>query len=173
VNCSFILHSACKGYKEHEPDNGKAGLSMSNQHLKCGGKPWRSIALLLSVVLLAGLPAQALADGRDADHDRARQALAAGEVLPLRTILERVERDYPGQVIDVELEREHADSRERWVYEIKVLRSGGALVKLKVDARDGTILGQKSKAAKGVTDSHGVPGSEREPVLRRRSGEGN
>ena len=36
------------------------------------------------------------------DHDRARQALEAGEVLPLRSILERVERDYPGQVLDVE-----------------------------------------------------------------------
>jgi hypothetical protein len=46
----------------------------------------------------AGLPTRS--------HDRARQAVEAGEILPLRTVLERVERDYPGQVLDVELERE-------------------------------------------------------------------
>lgn len=82
------------------------------------------------------------------DHDRARQALEAGEVLPLRTILERVEREYPGQVIDVELEREHEEKGgpERWVYKIKLLRSGGALVRLKVDARSGAVIGKKERS---------------------------
>jgi hypothetical protein len=71
-------------------------------------------------------------DGRGGgDHDRARHALEAGEVLPLRTILDRVEREYPGQVLEVELERDGG----RWAYEIRTLRSGGSLVKLKVDAR--------------------------------------
>ncbi|MBI4754416.1 MAG: PepSY domain-containing protein [Betaproteobacteria bacterium] len=79
------------------------------------------------------------------DHDRARQALEAGEVLPLRTILERVERDYPGQIMEVELEQKG----ERWIYEIKVLRAGGALVKLKIDGRDGRLLGSKGQQVKG------------------------
>lgn len=70
------------------------------------------------------------------DHDRARRALEAGEILPLRTVLERVERDYPGQIMEVELEQKG----ERWVYEIKVLRTGGALIKLKIDGRDGRLL---------------------------------
>lgn len=64
-------------------------------------------------------------------------------MLPLRTVLERVEREYPGQVMEVELER----SGERWVYEIKLLRTGGALQKLKVDARNGTLIGSKSRNA--------------------------
>ncbi|GAB3546888.1 hypothetical protein GCM10027343_25410 [Noviherbaspirillum agri] len=75
------------------------------------------------------------------DHDRARQALQAGEVLPLKAVLERVEQDYPGQVMEVELEREGG----RWVYEIKILRTGGSLLKLKVDARDGTPLEKKER----------------------------
>jgi hypothetical protein len=99
--------------------------------------------------------------GDDHGHERARQALEAGEVLPLRSILERVERDYPGQVVDVELEREHKDQQERWVYEVKVLRTGGALIKLKVDARDGTIIGRKFK------------GSQDGPQKNRGSGEGH
>jgi uncharacterized membrane protein YkoI len=120
-------------------------------------------ALLLawaSTVVRAG-------DGHGGDHDRARQALEAGEVLPLRVILERVERIYPGQIVEVELEREHG----RWEYEIKLLRSGGSLVKLKVDARDGSILGVKGRQDGGQSDRRrgsgggsddDRPGAERE-----------
>lgn len=83
----------------------------------------------------------------DDSHDRARQALESGQILPLRTVLERVERDYPGQVLDVELEREQGDgsARERWIYELKLLRSAGSLVKLKVDARDGRVIDSKER----------------------------
>ncbi len=81
----------------------------------------------------------------DEDHDRARKALEAGEVLPLRAILERVERDHPGQVIDVDLEKEHKGEIQRWIYEIKLVRPGGALVKLKINARDGSLLSEKTR----------------------------
>ena len=111
---------------------------MSNRWSK---HPSRRLWLVLSAALLAGGSGAGLA-GDEHDHDRARQALEAGEVLPLRSILERVEREQPGQVVDVELERDR--DGERWVYKIKLLRSGGALVKLKVDARDGRLLGQKN-----------------------------
>lgn len=98
----------------------------------------RPVCLALMLSIGGWLPA--LADDRH-DHDRARQALEAGEVLPLRTVLERVEREYPGQVMEVELERKG----ERWVYEIKMLRTGGALQKLKFDARNGTLLDSRSR----------------------------
>ena len=70
----------------------------------------------LAAASVLAWPAGGRADGgRDHDHDRARQALEAGEVLPLRAIIERVERSYPGQVLEVELERDGG----RWIYEIK------------------------------------------------------
>ena len=103
-------------------------------------------ALALGALLLALGTGASLA-GDDRDHERARRALEAGEVLPLRTILERVERDHPGQAVDVELERDAL--RGRWIYEIKLLQSGGALVKLKVDARDATVLGRKAGGRSG------------------------
>ena len=82
----------------------------------------------------------------DTDHDRARRALEAGEILPLATVLQRVERDHAGQVFDVELDREKDADSARWVYKIKLLRPGGALVKLKIDGRDGSLIDQKGKS---------------------------
>lgn len=103
---------------------------------------WRTALAAFAMLVMLGTE---LGFARDStDHDRARQAVEAGDVLPLRTILERVEREYPGQVMEVELDREGDD----WIYEVKVLRKGGALVKLKIHARDGTILGFKEKQDK-------------------------
>lgn len=106
----------------------------------------RSLFALFSLMLmLAAAGPRAVHASDERDHDRARQALESGQVLPLRTVLERVERDYPGQVMEVELERKDG----RWIYEVKLLRAGGALLKLKVDARDGMLLDRKER---GISD---------------------
>ena len=109
--------------------------------MRSGMKPMRGLAagLVISAALL--LPAYAVDLG---DHDRARQALDAGEILPLGTVLENVKRDTPGEVMEVELEHK----KDRWVYEIKLLRPGGALVKLLVDASNGTIITRSGRDAK-------------------------
>jgi uncharacterized membrane protein YkoI len=99
------------------------------------------IAITLSLALFLAGPGRAGDDDGGRDHDRARQALEAGEILPLRTILERVERDHPGQIMEVELERK----KSGWIYEVKLLKTGGALVKLKLDARTGTVLDRQQK----------------------------
>ncbi len=110
----------------------------------------RPFALLASVILLLPFSA-ALTAGGDHDHDRARRALEAGEILPLGTIIHRLERTYPGQIIEVELERDDGV----WVYEIKLLRDNGSLLKLKVDARDAALLGVKGR------DLRPAPGEQR------------
>ncbi len=97
----------------------------------------RHSALALTAALLLG-PAQA--DGR-ADHERARAALQAGQILPLRSVLERLERSHPGQVLEVELEKEDG----LWIYEIKLLQADGQLLKLKLDARNAALLGNARK----------------------------
>jgi uncharacterized membrane protein YkoI len=113
--------------------------------MQSGGK-WKGGRLIVLILAFA-LPLPSSADDqRDnrRDHDRARRALEAGEILPLKTVLERIARDTPGQVMEVELERKG----ERWVYEIKLLRAGGSLVKLKVDARDATIIPRREQGEK-------------------------
>lgn len=98
----------------------------------------RSVVLgLLACALAVSLPLRA----ETSDHDLARQALEQGKVLPLRTVLDRVERDYHGQVLKIEFEHED----DRFIYEIRLLQQDGHLIKLEVDAADGHVLQIKRK----------------------------
>jgi uncharacterized membrane protein YkoI len=97
-----------------------------------------SIYRLLLLVLCFSLPVPAMAGD---DHDKARKALESGQVLPLQQILQKISKDYPAQVIEVELERKS----NGWIYEIKQLSADGSISKLEVDAKTGIVLKQKSK----------------------------
>ena len=99
-------------------------------------------AQCLAALCMAALPAPAAARGdHDHDHDRARQAVEAGLVLPLPTVLERLQREVPGQVLEVELEQEGG----RWIYEIKLITPAGQLTKVKLDARTAEVLRVKAR----------------------------
>lgn len=89
------------------------------------------------------LAAPVWASDRD-DHERAMQAVQAGQVLPLTTVLERLGREHPGQVLEVELERDFG----QWIYEIKLLSADGQLLKLKLDAGTAAVLGMKVREPK-------------------------
>jgi uncharacterized membrane protein YkoI len=84
------------------------------------------------------------------DHAMALQALEQGRVLPLRTVLEKVERDYQGQALKVEFEQDDG----RFIYEIRLLQSDGRMAKLKVDAVDGRVLDIRRKERGGDRDAH-------------------
>lgn len=85
------------------------------------------------------LPAWSLADDRS-DHNLARAAMESGQVLPLKTVLSQLERQRPGNVLEVELERK----ARGWVYEIKQLEAGGQLARIKLDAQTAQILDVRS-----------------------------
>lgn len=100
----------------------------------------RSAPLLLACSFLA---APAWASDRD-DHERALQAVQSGQVLPLTTVLERLGRQHPGQVLEVELERDGG----QWIYEIKLLSADGQLLKLKLDAGTAAVVRMKVREPK-------------------------
>ena len=100
----------------------------------------RSAPLLLAFSFLA---APAWASDRD-DHERALQAVQSGQVLPLTRVLERLGRQHPGQVLEVELERDGG----QWIYEIKLLSADGQLLKLKLDAGTAAVVRMKVREPK-------------------------
>ena len=126
---------------------------------------WPLVGLIFSLVV--AMPGYA---DDVSDHDRARSALEAGEILPLKTVLEKVGRDTPGQVLEVELERQ----RDRWVYEIKLLRPGGSLVKLLVEASDGTIIARHGRELRqdSRSESRSDSKSDSGPEQRREQRQG-
>ena len=91
-------------------------------------------ALLLLPALLLAAPAAQADDRRD--HERARAALAAGEIRPLAELLAEIERRYVGTVIETELERDDG----RWVYEFKLLPPSGRVFEIKIDAATGALI---------------------------------
>lgn len=97
-------------------------------------------SLAVAVLLVAALGAVPVRADDD-DHERARRAVEAGQILPLRDVLARLERTYPGRVLEVELERDDG----LWLYEIKLLQADGRLLKLKLDAKTAAVLKEKRR----------------------------
>jgi uncharacterized membrane protein YkoI len=129
-------------------------------HDRCHAKAWRNarLRIALASLLLVGL-VQPSAWGSDSrDHERARAAVEAGQVLPLPTLLERLRRTHPGQVLELELERDDG----RWIYEVRLLQANGQLLKLDVDAATAEVLEVKRKEGgkEGSKDGRKV---ERDP----------
>ena len=93
------------------------------------------LALLLALV---ALPASAdrSGNGRGGDHDRARAAVSAGEILPLAALLPALEARFRARMIEVELDRDDG----RLVYEVEMITPAGRILEIEVDAASGAIL---------------------------------
>ena len=93
---------------------------------------------LLGSIMLIMVSAGAYGDD---DHERARQLLEAGDILPLQQILKNAREIQPGKVLEVELETEHNQP----VYEIKLLTDQGEVVELLFDASTGKPVARKNE----------------------------
>lgn len=67
------------------------------------------------------------------DHDRAKNLLDRGNILPLQSILDKAYKLYPGKILEVELETED----HMLVYELELLLDNGHVVELLFDATTG------------------------------------
>lgn len=102
---------------------------------------WRRSILLGSIAFTLGAAVAPPTRAAPSDHELARQALENGKVLPLSTVLAKVEHDYPGQPLKIEFEREHG----RFIYEIRLLQPDGRIAKLRVDAFNGQLISVQRK----------------------------
>ena len=117
----------------------------------CTAHPLRRLILsCVALCLLGASPMLRADDHEHGSHELARQALEQGRVLPLRAVLEKIERDYQGQALKVEFEQDDG----RFLYKIRLLQSDGRMVKLKVNAVDGKVLEIKRKEHGRDKDAH-------------------
>jgi hypothetical protein len=80
-------------------------------------------------------------------HDRAKAAREAGQIVPLQAILDRVQAEFTGSPIEIDLDD---DDDGPLIYKVKLLTPAGAIVKLEYDARDGRLLRAKGRGAEAA-----------------------
>jgi uncharacterized membrane protein YkoI len=72
----------------------------------------------------------------DEGHEKARRLTESGDILPLEGLLSSIQKQQPGKILELELERK----RGRYIYEIEILDEEGAVWEFKLDAVTGEIL---------------------------------
>ena len=92
-------------------------------------------AVGLSAMLLIPLPVPA------DDHGDAKRLREAGQIVPLKRIVNRVQREQGGRVLDAELIRRG----ERYRYEVEVLNRKGEVWELQFDAHTGRLIGREKE----------------------------
>jgi hypothetical protein len=108
-------------------------------------------AIGLSVLSLAGTLAQRVdatpcQPGRtllvaELNVEEVRRLRASGSIMPLEEVLRQIARDYPGRIIEIELEEEDG----LFVYELELVDDGGFVWEIEIDARTGALLGREQE----------------------------
>lgn len=90
---------------------------------------------LVLCLLLAILPMNGRLSAEEG-YQQARRLTEAGDILSLQTLLQTIQAEQPGRVLEVEFEREG----KRYLYEIEILDRQGAVWEFKIDASSGEIV---------------------------------
>lgn len=73
------------------------------------------------------------------DHNQALDLVKSGNIIPLATILKKLQTIEQGQVIEVELEKK----KKRLIYEIELVNNDGIVKEYIFDAKTGELLAKK------------------------------
>ena len=76
------------------------------------------------------------------DHEKAIKAVNEGEILPLDQILKKIETEYTGRIISINL-KDNEKGLFGWVYDIMIIGIDNNIKQLRVDGTS-TILSVKS-----------------------------
>lgn len=94
-----------------------------------------SLGLAIALAGMAGA-VPAIAESDTVSHEQARRLVEAGKIRPLQEIVEMLRIKVPGQHLETELEYDD----DGLVYDFKILRPGGRIQEVEVDAASGEIL---------------------------------
>ena len=98
------------------------------------GRATSSAIVMVIASLLSAFTAVAPVEADDDRYD-VQRAIDSGEVVPLQRLFTRIRRDFDGQVLKIELERENYGGDIKWIYEAKILTPKGHVLKLEFDAQ--------------------------------------
>jgi len=97
----------------------------------------QGITLLLGLVLMQPLLAKddspRVTELKAGDIRKLREA---GNIMSLETLLKNIRQDYPGRIIEIELDKED----EHYIYELEIVDADGVVWELHFDAGTGELL---------------------------------
>lgn len=101
-------------------------------------KPVQAIWINAAVALAtAGLPVSSAHTQQSVEeHDEARAAMKAGEVMPYNKLKRLIEKQTGGSIVGQRLRR----TGRGWMYELRIRGDKGRVQYLMVNAKDGTII---------------------------------
>ena len=101
---------------------------------KHSGDQWLTIGMLKWIFALS-VPAHA---GEDVSQAEARRLQAAGEILSFEKISEIVRSIKPGDILEIELERNRKSGI--YIYEVEILDAKGTVWEMDVNAGNGELI---------------------------------
>ena len=72
----------------------------------------------------------------DVDIDEIRDLRRSGQLVSLESLIVQVRNDYPGEIIEIELD----DEDGQYIYEVEVIGENGSEIELEINASTGEVL---------------------------------
>lgn len=94
----------------------------------------KTAIMALTLTLLSTIVMSSYADSND--HIRAKELLDGGNILSLEIILQKARDQYPGKILEIELEKKN----NQLVYEIELLTTNGKVLELLFNAKTGHLI---------------------------------
>ncbi len=104
------------------------------------------LALASALFLLAAQPFALAAE----EHDRARRAYQAGQVVGLAEVRARVRSTFEGRMLDAELAERRSNPRIPWVYKVKMLTPRGNVITIQLTAKTMEVLNVRGRGVKAA-----------------------
>lgn len=97
------------------------------------------IIFFYSILFLSISFSQEIRDDLLNDHEKAIRAVNDGEILTLDQILEKINRNFEGRVISINL-KDNEKGLFGWVYDIMIIDMNNKVKQIRVDAGTSTVL---------------------------------
>lgn len=119
--------------------NGRRRRNLEWKDERLSGMPKMRLAAIggIAVTSFAMMTSGAIA-GEDVNHVEARRLQAAGEILSFERISEVARSFKPGEILEVELERNRKSGI--YIYEIEILDASGVVWEIDVNAGNGELI---------------------------------